>query len=378
VCRRLGVFAATALVTALLVVPSVGAAPHMLVGILDETNTLYGNPDRTFPILKQLRVQVLRVNLYWGGKFAVAKRRPTDGTDPADPAYDWSLYDRLAQYAAQYNVKLLFTIWGTPGWANGHKTPNYAPTNFRNLQDFAYAAATRYSGDFIGDDGRTLPAVKLWTAWNEPNEPFELAPQYKRVAGRWVIQSAIDYAKICNAVYTGIHSTMNAGEKVACGVTSPRGNNNPSGGRSTIDPLSFLRACKSAGLKRFDAWAHHPYYGQPNETPTTLPPGGRAVTLGNINVLITELTRLYGSKRVWITEYGYQTNPPDRTFGVSWTKQAQYLTQAFAVARKNPRIDMMLWFLLKDEPVLSGWQSGLMTSGGRKKPAFNAFMHLPH
>jgi hypothetical protein len=378
VCRRLGVFAATALVAALLVVPSGGAAPHMLVGLLDETHTLYGNPDQSFPIMKQLRVQVLRVNLYWGGKFAVAKRRPTDGTDPADPAYDWSLYDRLAQYAAQYKVKLLFTIWGTPGWANRRKGANYAPKNFRDLQDFAYAAATRYSGDFIGDDGRTLPAVRLWTAWNEPNEPFELAPQYKRVAGRWVIQSAIDYAKICNAVYTGVHSTMNAGEKVACGVTSPRGNNNPSASRSTIDPLAFLRACKKAGLRRFDAWAHHPYYGQPNETPTTPPPGGRAVTLGNINTLITELTRLYGRKRVWITEYGYQTNPPDRTFGVSWTKQSRYLTQAFAIARKNPRIDMMLWFLLKDEPVLSGWQSGLMTAGGRKKPAFTAFMHLPH
>src|SRR3989442_2599904 len=297
----------------------------MLVGILDETHTLYGNPDQNFPILRQLRVQVLRVDLYWGGKFAVATQRPTDGTDPSDPAYDWSLYDRTVQYAAQYKIKLLFTIWGTPGWANGRKGANYAPTNFQNLQDFAYAAATRYSGDFIGDDGRTLPAVKLWTAWNEPNEPFELAPQYKRVAGRWVIQSAIDYAKICNAVYTGVHSTMNSGEKVACGATSPRGNNNPSGSRSTIDPLSFLRACKNAGLKRFDAWAHHPYYGQPNETPTTQPPGGRAVTMANIGVLIAELTRLYGNKRVWITEYAYQTNPPDRTFGVSWTKQSQYL-----------------------------------------------------
>src|SRR5207302_9878252 len=100
--------------------------------------------------------------------------------------------------------------------------------------------------------------------------------------------------------------------------------------------------------------------------------------MGNIGVLIAELTRLYGSKRVWITEYGYQTNPPDRTFGVSWTKQAQYLTQAFAIARKNPRIDLMLWFLLKDEPILSGWQSGLMTAGGRRKPAFNAFLRLPH
>jgi hypothetical protein len=39
---------------------------------------------------------------------------------------------------------------------------------------------------------------------------------------------------------------------------------------------------------------------------------------------------------------------------------------------------MMLWFLLKDEPTLFGWQSGLITYGGVKKPAFLAFQHLPH
>ena len=107
-------------------------------------------------------------------------------------------------------------------------------------------------------------------------------------------------------------------------------------------------------------------------------PPPNAVTLANIGDLQTELKRLYGPKPIWITEYGYQTSPPDRVAGVSWAKQALYLQQAYAIARKNPSIQMMLWFLLKDEPVLSGWQSGLMTANGVKKPAFNAFMHLPH
>ena len=34
---------------------------------------------------------------------------------------------------------------------------------------------------------------------------------------------------------------------------------------------------------------------------------------------------------------------------MSWTKQATYLSQAYAIARANPRIDMMIWFLMKDE-----------------------------
>ena len=103
-----------------------------------------------------------------------------------------------------------------------------------------------------------------------------------------------------------------------------------------------------------------------------------AITLGNINLLVAEVTRLYGNKRIWITEYGYQTNPPDRIFGVSFLQQGRYLTQAYGIAKKHPRIDMFLWFLLRDERlgVDQGWQSGLLTASGAKKPAFAAFQKL--
>ena len=53
------------------------------------------------------------------------------------------------------------------------------------------------------------------------------------------------------------------------------------------------------------------------------------------------------------------------------------MRQAYAIARKNPRIDMMLWFLLKDEKRLGGWQSGLLTAAGKKKPSYNVFRALP-
>jgi hypothetical protein len=181
-----------------------------------------------------------------------------------------------------------------------------------------------------------------------------------------------------------VHAAPITGERVACGGTAPRGNNNPSSSRPSVSPLAFLRAVKKAGLKSFDAWAHHPYYAGPSDQPTTKPVTAKgapatAVTLGNIGDLIRELTRLYGNKRVWITEYGYQTNPPDNTlFGISWKLQAKYMAQAFAIARRNPRIDMMLWFLLRDDPNPNGWQSGLVTVNWAKKPAFTAFARLPH
>jgi len=264
----------------------------------------------------------------------------------------------------------------------------------RDLRNFAYAAARRYSGSFRPDDGdpdtvdEALPPVRHWLAWNEPNNPVFLSPQFKRVRKgkktRWIAQSPKDYARICAAVYTGVHLTTLAGERVGCGVTAPRGNNIAGRRRGSIGAIAFLRGLKRAGLKRFDAYAHHPYYGKPSETPSTKPKvnlGARGrlappVVLGNINVLVAELTRLYGRKPLWITEYGYQTKPPDRLFGVSWARQAAYLRQAYRIARRHPRIDMMLWYLLKDEIGTARWQSGLITSTNRRKPAFSVFRSL--
>ena len=183
------------------------------------------------------------------------------------------------------------------------------------------------------------------------------------------------YAHICDAVYAGVHAAGGP-EQVACGATAPRGSNNPTGTRPSIAPLAFMRAAKRMGLRHFDAWAHHPYYGSPHETPTTRKIGPHAIGLGNINLLISQLTRLYGPKPVWLTEYGYQTNPPDKLFGVSWQKQADYLRQAYEIAKANPRIELLIWFLLRDSPSPDSWQSGLLTAAGRPKPAFAVFREL--
>ena len=380
--RRLLVLPALLLATFALALPASTASLKrrgMIVGIVDDAQTLYGDPARTFPILKQLRVQAIRVNLYWGGRFGVARRHPTAATNPNDRAYNWKLFDRTVMYAHQYGIKVLFTITATPGWANGGGRPTRAPSKPDDLRRFAFAAAKRYSGTFKPAGSTTkLPPVRLWLAWNEPNNPINLSPQYRRVRGRWVVQSAVEYAKICTAVWKGVHQTGIAGEKVACGATAPQGNNAPRSSRPSVSPIAFLQALKKAGLRTFDAYAHHPYYGGPSERPSTPPRARSAVTLGNLGSLVSELTRLYGPKRVWITEYGYQTRPPDRRFGVSWANQARYLSQAYAIARANPRVDMMLWFLLRDDSRVSdGWQSGFFTSHGVRKPAFDAFRRLP-
>jgi Glycosyl hydrolase catalytic core len=350
------------------------ASRGMLVGLYDPVQPIIA-PEKTFAIYSKLRVQVMRMDLAWGAY--VAKKKPEHPADPADPAYNWDQYDQLMLNAKKHKIQVVFTIYGTPRWANGVKKLNRAPTKMVYLRQFAYAAAKRYSGTFQRDDGTVLPSVRKWMAWNEPNNPVFLRPQWTRVGKKNVPIAAKTYAQMCTAVWAGIHAT-GLKETVACGATDPHGNNKARSSRPSIAPLTFLAALKRYGLRHFDVYAHHPYYGSPSESPTTPPRAKTAVTLGNINVLIRLLTRLYGNKQLWITEYGYQTRPPDPHFGVSWSKQAQYLTKAYAVARRNPRITMMLWFLLRDEGRLAGWQSGLMTVSGRHKPAFNAFMRLRH
>jgi hypothetical protein len=350
------------------------ASPGLRGGLVDSGGAYFSEPRTFYPVLGELGAQLLRVHLNWGGRLGVARRKPVEGTDHGDRAYDWRVYDRIVVGAAEQHVEVVFSIFGTPPWANGGQAPTRAPRNEALLREFAYAAASRYSGTYRRPDGTLLPAVRLWTAWNEPNLQIGLIPQWRRVGGKWVIQSALDYARICNAVVDGIRTTMLRGRRVACGVTAARGNNNPRGKKPSISPLAFMRATKRAGMRGFDAWAHHPYYGHRSETPSTPPPGAGAVTLGNIDVLVNELTRLYGrSKRVWITEYGYQTSPEDHLFGVPWRSQASYLREAFALARAHPRIDVLLWFLLRDESDPARWQSGLVSASGVRKPAFAAF-----
>jgi Glycosyl hydrolase catalytic core len=365
---------------ALCLAPTASASNSLRIGIFDDGMVLYGEPDNVFAQLQKTEAQLVRVNLWWAGpSIRVATRRPKHPADPNDPAYNWDTYDRTVRFAAVSGMQPVFSIIGTPPWANAAKGWNVAPTKAKDLKLFAKAAQTRYSGTFVDADGVTLPRVGLWMAWNEPNNPVFLKPQYRRAGKTWVIQSGRDYARICNAIVQGVKS-VDQDSKVACGATGPRGNNNPNSSRPSTSPVAFLRAMKQGGARGFDAYAHHPYYGSPAETPTTKPPPGKrgqpstAITLGNFDVLVKEIDRLYGKKmRIWITEYGYQTNPPDTIFGVTWRKQATYLTQAVAWARKNPRVDMFLWFLLTDEERLGGWQSGLTTVDGKHKASFRAF-----
>src|SRR5207244_6818838 len=74
---------------------------------------------------------------------------------------------------------------------------------------------------------------------------------------------------------------------------------------------------------------------------------------------------------IWITEYAYQTKP-EQPKGVSYAQQAAYARQVLRIAAGDPRVQMFIWFILRDDPT-SAWQSGLVERDGTKKPGFGVF-----
>ena len=53
-----------------------------------------------------------------------------------------------------------------------------------------------------------------------------------------------------------------------------------------------------------------------------------------------------------LTEFGYQTSPPDHAIGVTLAQQTRYLQQASYLAWRRPRVRGLSFYQWDDEPVL--------------------------
>jgi hypothetical protein len=374
-------FALLALI-ALLAAPAaaVHAAQKMPIGFFDDP-TFRWSPNRA-DNLRQASVagaSVIHTTASWAG---IAPTKPANPANGDDPAYKLADLDELVFQSGIYGLRVMIDINGTPKWANGGKAPNVMPKRLSDLTTFAKMLSNRYNGR------QGHGTVALWSVWNEPNLQLFLTPQFspsrtvtavKTVKGKKVkykktvftIVGPANYAKLYKAAYAGIKSG-NSLAKVAIGETSARGRDKPLGGVSaSLAPGTFAKyLAKVHGLK-FDAWAHHPYPTSPN-----LPPLQKVrypnVTLSTLPTFEKDLKKYFHrSVPVWITEYGHETKPPD-PHGVSYALQAKYAVQALTIAKNDPNVQMFIWFVFHDS---SGnpWQSGLYTSGGAQKPAYDPF-----
>jgi Cellulase (glycosyl hydrolase family 5) len=311
---------------------------------------------------------IIRTTAYWS---SIAPTRPVNATDPFDPAYHFEDLNELIRNAELRGMTVLLTIWGTPGWANNNAGQNHAPTKMSDLQNFAQALASRYSGRYTAQIGPLY--VGYFSLWNEPNLEEFLAPAYNAKTGKPA--SPYVYASMARAAYAGIKAG-NKRAKFAIGETSPRGRQKPisaAGTQNTIAPALFahLVATAPGPRVRFDAWAHHPYSGLGQKPLAKV--AWPNVNLSQMPRFEKSIDQWFHRKGVpiWITEYGFETKPGEPK-GVTLAQQAAYARQTFSIVQNDPRIDMFIWFIFRDDPT-STWQSGLENEDNSHKLAFAAF-----
>ncbi len=136
------------------------------------------------------------------------------------------------------------------------------------------ALATRYSGRYVDPaaGGDPLPAVRLWTTWNEPNHPAFLMPQWERRGGRWLPASPHWYRRMHEAADAAIVAADPRNRVLIGGLSSV--GHDTRGEAARMTPLRFVRelACVDVRLRplrrpecrdyrplRADGFSIHPY-----------------------------------------------------------------------------------------------------------------------
>lgn len=420
--------------------PAGAAASSTQESTFQDDNQLVFSPPgqvaKTMDQLQALGADRLRISVFWAtvAPGAKSQQKPAgfDAANPGDyPPDAWDRYDTIVRLAAARGLQVNFNLtspapyWATdslPGRPDLDETFNPSPSEF---QAFAEAVGKRYSGGYVpAKGGPALPRVSYWTIWNEPNQPGWLTPQWlkdPRAPGKFVETAPGIYRALADGMYAGLLASGHTKDTVLIGDTAPKGQKTRRGPTRALKPGRFIRGLyclddnlqflrgSSAQLRGCPAnpqaasfvaahpvlfkaagYAHHPYEltFAPTKTPDT-----DDFTTGNLSALSRLLRRVYqrygtrprGGRNValYLTEYGYQTDPPDPT-GVSPATQAAYLNEAEYLTYRNARVRTLSQFLLVDDLPTPGitnpieafggtFQSGLETSDGKPKRALLAY-----
>ncbi|MBA2504927.1 MAG: glycosyltransferase family 39 protein [Thermoleophilaceae bacterium] len=399
--------------------PAPGGTRDLEVTLQDDAQMLHG----TYPQVEKAAKRIadlgadrVRLTAGWSALAPepLSPQRPAfEATDSAQyPKDGWVRLDRAvkAARAAGLEVQIDAAFWA-PRWAVQRGSGGDAPRerwnpNPAEFGQFVKAAAKRYDGGFPDPErkGQKLPSVRMWTTWNEPNHSSFLLPQWqKNRRGTWRPVSPHRYRWMHEAGYAALKG-VDAENQVLVGGLSSRGANRP-GERSNVPPLLFMRemACVDANLnplrvrecRKFkpiqaDGFSHHPYSfytapGVQSERPDEAGIGDLD-RLDGLLASLTERGRIAQPLPLYLTEFGYETNPPDFDRGVSPEEQASYLSESAYLAYKQPNTRMFAQFLLQDlgpdtrYPVTSkkrwrDYQSGVYNEDGTPKPSADAFRH---
>jgi hypothetical protein len=407
-----------ALVLGAVLAPAAQANQNQMSIMMDDDALLYRSDSDAVTALTKMQalgVDTVRVTVLWKvvaesayptkGELSLLKGRAKErarkqrkrfkATNPATyPTQNWDRFDNLVKAATDRGIKVYFNLTGPgPIWAT--KTPpkkyrsllgTYKP-NAKEFKKFVVAVGRRFDGTYRDENGTKalLPRVSMWSLWNEPNQAGWLSPQWENgKAASPALYRALYQQGYAGLLATG-HRTDN--DIVLLGETAPLGSDEKTA-KSPMRPKQFLRELFSgdlgAGLQA-TGYAHHPY--TKNVPPTQRDPNPDALTMANIGELGTLLDELAATTGkltpnlpLFMTEYGFETNPPDPFSGVPLDAQAKFNTLGEYLAFLNPRIYSQAQFLLSDVAPVRGkpktsksywftYQSGLFFRSGAAKPA---------
>jgi hypothetical protein len=338
---------------------------------------------------EKLGSTAVRVDVDWSTIAPTRLPRHFHAADPGAKHYRWSRLDATVRSAASHRQSVLLMVYRAPAWAEArHRPRQVAPGTWepkpRDFAEFGRALALRYSGHFRDPLHRTksLPQVRDFQAWNEPNLPQYLMPQWVESSGGSIYPaSPRRYRALLNAFYSAVKAVQSHSFVLAAG-TAPYGD--PPGG-ARMAPVTFLQGlfCLTPVLSptpcsdppHLDGLDHHPY--APSPTFQARLPGDISVPqLWKIRTVLHAAQRLghvlpAGPKPLWITEIDWSTKRPQR---VSYAMQARYLLEGFHELWAEG-VSHVFWFQFRD---LNGRASrvagaGLYRYRGQAKPSAAAF-----
>jgi hypothetical protein len=336
--------------------------PGAIVALQDDR--LPVAPIETLParldMIEETGVTTTRVDLQWA---AIAPSRPADPRDPDDPAYDWGRTDLIMLGLSERDITPIVAQYNTPAWASGGvREPGIVENTLApdpaDYADFMFALATRYSGAMTSPGGDTLPELRRFEIWNEPNLGGFLKPQFED--GRPV---ALDnYAAMVTAAHPAIKEA-NPDAIVIAGVGGPRSSTSESG----IGAIEWARGLAERDIP-LDAYSQHIYpAAAPREATSVVP------SWSSLGRFLDELDAFRPGLPLYITEAGYTTAvTPFRATAVTEQEQADYLDQIYELPQiQSERIRTVVWFNFQDNV---NWPAGLLREDESRKPSYEGFL----
>jgi hypothetical protein len=289
--------------------------------------------------------------------------------------YNWSELDNIVNTDQGSGLNIMLSVLHAPDFYRA-ATSGLMPSDPSKYQQFMQAMATRYAGK-----------VKAYEIWNEENLSRETGPGNVDPA---------TYLPLLKAGFAGVKEGDSSAQ-VFLGALSPTGTTQPGVSMDDLAYLKALYALNNGEVKNyFDILAAHlsGFTNPPDCTPAT--PQCSLSGAWNtdpsffafyrVGQYRDALTQAGDDKRIWLTEFGYDSSPvavPGYEYStyVSEDAQARFLVQALQIARQTPYIGGVMVWNLNYQVVVpqtdEKWGFSVLRSDWSGRPAFTALAALP-